>query len=277
MEKTIDLHTHTSASDGTLSPSELISLASDTGLSAVAITDHDTVSGIAEATSEGEKCGIEVVPGIEFSTKYKGMVHLLGFYINPECPELLAELDNIVRDRDERNEKIVEIMRADGIDITYEQMKERFGDVIGRPHIATILVENGIAADTADAFARYVSKGMEYYVPRRTLPIERCFELIQQAGGLAILAHPFEYGYDPSLLDELILYCFSLGAVGLEVRHPSHTKEQMDFLEQQAEKYGFIKTGGSDFHGSIKPNNPLGEPEIPYSWLEHLKIAAAGI
>ena len=277
MDSFIDMHVHTTASDGTFTPSEVVDLAHEIGLSAIAITDHDTVSGFAEAERQSELYGMEIIPGIEFSTKYKGRVHLLGYYIDTKCSELLEELDNIVKDRDKRNEKIVDLMRQDGIDISYDGMKERFGEVIGRPHFATILVENGFAPTTKDAFEAYVGKGKKYWLPRSTITMERCIELIRIAGGTPILAHLFEYKYDTKSLQELIEYCFSIGISGVEVRHPSHTLEQMMFLEEQCDMRGIVKTGGSDFHGSVKLDNPLGVPQVPHSWLREVRKAAVKI
>ncbi len=273
--KRIDLHIHTTASDGTVSPSGIVSLAVQQHLAAVAITDHDTVNGFSEAYEAGKKAGLEVIPGIELSTRYKGHVHILGYYIDPENPELIQELKNFVADRDIRNEKIVSFMRQDGIPITYEQMKDRFGEVVGRPHFAEILVENGLASDPTDAFNRYLNRGCEYYFPRTTIPLSRSIELIIHAGGIPVIAHPFEYRYEEKSLSELIETCMSFGVRGIECRHPSHSPGQMVYLEHLAEEYGLLKTGGSDFHGDVKPGISLGSGRglvsVPFQWLEKLK------
>ena len=270
--KRVDLHVHTTASDGTFSPAELVSLAKESGLSAVAITDHDTVSGIITDSV------LEVVPGIELSTKYEGPVHILGYYIDPDNRELKDTLQGIVDDRDIRNEKIVNLMRSDGISITYAEMKDRFGDVVGRPHFAEILIENGVVDSPKEAFQQYLSKNQKYWFPRTTVPIDRCISLIVNAGGLAVLAHPFEYSYDKKTLPELIELCIGYGVKGIECRHSSHTPGQMAYLELLADEYGLIKTGGSDFHGSAKPNVRLGSGNglvsVPYEWLERIKAKA---
>lgn len=273
--KRIDLHVHTTASDGADSPEAVVRMALGSGLSALAITDHDTVSGCEAAAEEAGKCGIELIPGIELSTRFNGPVHILGYYIDTADAGLQALLSGIVADRDERNEKTVALMRQDGIDITYEQMKERFGEVVGRPHFARILIENNLADSTADAFERFVGKGMKYWLPRTTVSLERCIECILSAGGIPVLAHPFEYRYDSKSLSGLIELCMDLGVRGIECRHSSHTPGQMAYLERLAEEYGLLKTGGSDYHGSVKPEVSLGTGtglvSVPYSWLETVK------
>ena len=161
--KRIDLHVHTTASDGTESPAAVVRQAAALGLAAIAVTDHDTCAGYREAAEEGARLGVEVVPGIEISTKYGGAVHILGYYIDVDSPALQEVLDWIVRDRDERNEKMCALMRADGIDVDYDSMRARFGEVIGRPHFAELLIERGLARDMHEALDLYVEKGRKYY------------------------------------------------------------------------------------------------------------------
>ena len=276
--KRIDLHVHTTASDSTASPAEAVRLAKEAGLSAIAITDHDTVSGYAEAAEAGEKYGVEVVPGIEISTKYGRAVHILGYYIDPDSDKLAPVLEWVVRDRDERNRKMAELMAADGLPVSYEEMHRRFGAVIGRPHFAEVLVELGLAKDVRDAFDRYVEKGQKYYLPRNFLSIERSIEIICQAGGVAVLAHPFQYKLDDVGLRELIEHCMESGLRGMECRYSGYSREQCKYLGHLAEEYGLIKTGGSDFHGEVKKHISLGigtgSLEVPYKYLEKLREAA---
>lgn len=276
--KRIDLHVHTTASDGTVSPAEAVKLAHETGLAAIAITDHDTVSGYAEAAEAGEKYGVEVVPGIEISTKYGRAVHILGYYIDPNSEKIAPVLDWVVHDRDERNRKMAELMAADGLPVSYEEMHRRFGAVIGRPHFAEVLVELGLAKDVRDAFDRYVEKGQKYYLPRNFLSIERSIEIICQAGGVAVLAHPFQYKLDDVGLRELIEHCMESGLRGMECRYSGYSREQCKYLGHLAEEYGLIKTGGSDFHGEVKKHISLGigtgSLEVPYKYLEKLREAA---
>lgn len=273
--KRIDLHIHTTASDGADSPEAVVRQAAELGLSAISVTDHDTVLGCEPAAAEAKKRGIELIPGIELSTRYNGPVHILGYFIDTSSPEIKALFDEIVADRDGRNEKAVALLRKDGIDITYEQMKDRFGEVVGWPHFATILIENGLAESTDDAFSRLIGKGMKYWVPRSTIPIERCVDVILSAGGIPVLAHPFEYKYQNKTLPELIELCINLGVRGIECRHSSHSPGQMAYLERLAEEYGLLKTGGSDYHGSVKPEVALGTGtglvSVPQAWLEALR------
>ena len=276
--KTIDLHVHTTASDGTASPAEAVKLAKAAGLSAIAITDHDTVSGYAEAAEAGKALGVEVIPGIEISTKYGRAVHILGYYIDPDSDKLAPVLEWVVRDRDERNRKMAGLMAADGLPVSYEEMHRRFGAVIGRPHFAEVLVELGLAKDVRDAFDRYVEKGQKYYLPRNFLSIERSIEIIREAGGIPVLAHPFQYKLDEAGLRELIEHCMESGLKGIECRYSGYSTEQSKYLSRLAEEYGLIKTGGSDFHGENKKHISIGTGtgalEVPYQYLEKLREAA---
>lgn len=276
--KRIDLHVHTTASDSTASPAEAVRLAKEAGLSAIAITDHDTVSGYAEAAGAGKALGVEVIPGIEISTKYGRAVHILGYYIDPDSDKLAPVLEWVVRDRDERNRKMAELMAADGLPVSYEEMHRRFGAVIGRPHFAEVLVELGLAKDIRDAFDRYVEKGQKYYLPRNFLSIERSIEIIREAGGVPVLAHPFQYKLDDAGLRELIEHCMESGLQGMECRYSGYSVEQSKYLGRLAEEYGLIKTGGSDFHGDNKRHISIGTGtghlEVPYKYLEKLRQTA---
>jgi hypothetical protein len=272
----IDLHLHSTASDGTCTPAQLVELAAAQGMKAVAITDHDTVSGYPELHAAGERLGIETVPGIEISTKYGVAVHILGYYIDPHSPDLEPVLNWMVHDRDLRNEKMCALMAADGLPVSYADMQQRFGEVIGRPHFAELLVELGLADSVKDAFARYVEKGQKYYVGRTILPIEDAVGAIVKAGGIAVLAHPFQYKLEDDKLRELIEYCLSLGLKGMECRYSGYGEDKVRYLEALADEYGLVKTGGSDFHGSNKPQIFLGRGidnnlNVPYSWLSTLK------
>lgn len=273
--KSIDLHVHTRASDGTCSGRDVVQLAKEQGLSAIAITDHDTVSGYFEAAAEGERLGLEVVPGIEISTKYDRAVHVLGYYIDPESPSLDPVLNWIVHDRDERNRKMAELMAADGLPVSYEMMHEKYGEVIGRPHFAALLVELGLAESVQDAFDRFVEKGQKYYQPRTILPLDRAVQIIVDAGGIPVLAHPFQYRMDDALLRELVEYCMGFGLKGIECRYTGYDGEMVAYLEALAKEYGLIRTGGSDFHGTNKPHialgRGLGELNVPYEYLSELK------
>ena len=274
----IDLHVHTTASDGTCLPAEAVELAARQGLTAIAVTDHDTVLGYNEARAAGERLGIEVIPGIEISTKYDRAVHILGYYIDPESKSLEPVLNWIVEDRDKRNRKMAEMMAADGLPVSYEMMHERYGAVIGRPHFAEMLVELGLAGSVQDAFDRFVEKGQKYYQPRTILPIDQAVEIIVKAGGVPVLAHPFQYRMDDALLRELIEHCMGFGLRGIECRYTGYDEEMVAYLEALAAEYGLIRTGGSDFHGTNKPHialgRGLGKLSVPDEYLLELKEEA---
>ena len=271
----IDLHIHTTASDGTCTPREVVRLAVEQGLRAIAVTDHDTIVGHGEAMLAAMDYDIELVPGIEISTKYGVAVHILGYFLE----DLVPLLKGVVNDRDIRNAKMAALMAADGLPVSYAKMKERFGAVIGRPHFGELLVEFGLARDVSDAFARFVGKGQKYYVPRTTIDIDTSVEAVVASGGVPVLAHPFQYKKNDGELRELIERCMDHGLRGIECRYSGYDAQQVAYLESLAEEYGLLKTGGSDFHGENKPHISLGtgiggELDVPYEWLEKLKEAA---
>lgn len=275
----IDLHVHTTASDGTFAPAEAVRLAAETGLRAIAVTDHDSAFGYPEAAEAGRALGVEVVPGIEISTKFHRAVHILGYYIDPHSPALEPVLNWVVQDRDERNKKMAALMAADGLPVSYEQMHERFGPVIGRPHFARVLVELGLADSVNDAFDKFVEKGRKYYVGRNFLSIERSIEIIRASGGVPVLAHPFQYKLDDAGLRELIEHCMESGLLGMECLYSGYDADMSGYLLRLAAEYGLLPTGGSDFHGSNKPHIALGRGindnlAVPYAYLEQLKEAA---
>ena len=272
----IDLHVHTTASDGTFTPAQVVELARDAGLSAIAITDHDTVSGYAEAAKRGAELGVEIVPGIEISTKYGGAVHVLGYYIDMESDGLHHILDWIVEDRDTRGRKMAELMAADGLPVNYDEMKARFGEVIGRPHFALCLVEAGIAESVQDAFVRFLDPGCKYYIRRHFLSVEDAAELIRSAGGKPVIAHPRQYKLTPERFTELMERARACGVAGLECYYSGYDAQTVAQYLAAAEQYGFCPTAGSDWHGKNKPHIHLGsgmngELAAPYELLEKLR------
>lgn len=273
----IDLHAHTTASDGTLTPEELVEYAAKKGLAAVAITDHDTVHGARQAAGLQEKYGVEVVPGIEISAEYLGYgIHILGYFVDPDAPAMTRALDWVIDERDRRNRRIMDLMRAGGVEVSAEGLAERFpGAVIGRPHLAAALVENGVCASVQEGFDRYLSEGKKYYLPRRYLPMDAAFECIRQSGGKAVFAHPLQYGMEGSELLELTKRLTGAGCVGMECLYSGYTAEQSEYLRGIARRHGLCVTGGSDFHGSRKRHIDLGtgtgELAVPYELLELLR------
>ena len=273
----VDLHTHTTHSDGTLDPLAVIKLAKEKSLRAIAITDHDTVSGVAESLKLGEAYGLEVIPAIEISARYKsGEIHILGYDIDWQNQNLVATLIDLRDGRNERNPQIVERLRALGFDIDYSEVKAVAGDgTVGRPHIAQVLLQRGHVASISEAFERFLKDGAIAYVPRANLGPERVVGLILEAGGIPVLAHPSRL--DGSL-DELEKLCASLvnsGLMGVEVLYSTHDKSQVELYQGLASKYGLLVTGGSDFHGANKPGIELGTGKgnlrVPYCVVEKMR------
>jgi len=278
----IDLHVHTTFSDGTLTPQQVVRLAERVGLSAIAITDHDTVRGNQEAIQEGERLGVEVVPGVEVSVDFHaGTMHVLGYYIDFDCEALVETLQRIESARHERNKQILEKLARLGMPLDYETIKAvaREGPV-GRPHIAQALVHKGHVANLRDAFDKYLKKGAPAYAERLRFSEVDAIGVIRQAGGLAVLAHPKSLCCDDSAsLSGIVARLVSLGLQGVEVYYPSHSAEMQRTYESLARQYGLLITGGTDFHGAIYPEIQLGsgygDLYVPYSLLEAMKASAA--
>jgi len=273
MMRRVDLHVHTTASDGTATPSEAVFLAAERGLSAIAITDHDSCGGIAEASAAAERAGIELVPGIEVSVDYQGYgIHILGYFTDPSAPAVQQLLDWVVAERLRRNREIAAAMNADGITVSAEQLQARYpGTVIGRPHFAAALVEQGFAENIRDAFDRYLSIGQKYFRKREYIPLREGLEIIRGAGGKPVFAHPLQYRMDETALLALAQTLCDAGTVGMECIYSGYTSEQVTYLRALAGRFGLCITGGSDFHGSSKPQIELGCPPVPYELLEVLK------
>ncbi len=275
--KLIDLHAHTTASDGTFTPAELVEYAAKKGLAAVAVTDHDTAAGAARAAESGEKYGVEVVPGIEISAEYLGYgIHILGYFIDPAAPAMTRVLDWVIRERKRRNRRIIELMRADGVEVSAEGLAERYpGAVIGRPHLAAALAENGLCRSVQEGFDRFLSAGGKYYLPRTYLPLDTALECISSSGGKAVFAHPLQYRMGERELLALTGRLVEAGCVGIECLYSGYTAGQSEYLRGIARRFGLCVTGGSDFHGSRKPRIDLGsgtgELAVPYELLEELK------
>lgn len=274
----LDLHIHTTASDGTKRPAEVVQIAKCAGLRAIAVTDHDTMDGVERAQQEGVNLGIEVIRGVEISTKYGRSIHILGYFPHSDASAMKPLFDWMVADRDERNERVCQLMREDGLNVYYSEMKEHFGTSIGRPHFAELLVGMGFAGSIQDAFDKYVEKGRRYYVPRHFITIEESVESIRHAGGIPVLAHPFQYKMDDAGLRGLITHCMDHGLMGMECRYSGYTSEMSAYLESLRREYHLLETGGSDYHGDHKPHIALGRGisdnlEVPYEFLQELKEA----
>lgn len=274
----IDLHIHSTASDGSLRPAEVVRLAKKQGLKAIALTDHDTVDGVAEAVAAGEEVGLEVVPGVEISARCPhGTMHILGYFVNYASERLGERLAVLKKARAERNPQIIAKLNRLGIPITMAQVAELSGGgQIGRPHIARALYEGGYVPNLQDAFDIYLRNGGLAHVSKFRFPPEEAIAMIQEAKGIPVLSHPFTLGLNsPKDLEALLLELQDLGLAGLEVYYPEHTPEQEALYLRLARQLGLLITGGSDFHGANKPEVMLGriscQAKITYHLLEALK------
>ncbi len=256
----VDLHMHTNFSDGTLSPEALVKHALANGLDAIAVTDHDIARGNAAAIRFGKKYGLEVVPGVELSIDCKlpnsGHMHILGLFIDYENRELNESLDFLRNERDRRNHKILAVLKELNMPLTMEELLEEAGEgSVGRPHIARLMQKHGYVKDYQEAFDRYLKKGAPAYMDKVKLDEKQGLELIKNAGGLAILAHPMLMNFDSfEEMGRKILELRPLGLDGFEAYYSLHSPEITTWLENFAVEHDFLISGGSDFHGENKPD-----------------------
>lgn len=269
MLQTYDLHAHTTASDGTFTPRELVEYAKRKNLTGIGITDHDTTDGIEEAMETGKRLGVEVVPGVEINTEYEGKeVHVLGYYFD-QSSDLLQKLFVKLRtERSRRMERILEKLDHLGIQVNSDEVwKEARGGAIGRPHIGRVLVRKGVARDMRDAFDRYLGQGGSAYVERYKLHPADAIRQIVEAGGVPILAHPGLVGKD-DIIEQMI----PAGLMGIEVFHPDHRPEMRERYGKLAKNLNLLATGGSDFHGSgAEHRGDLGSVTVDRSAVLQLK------
>lgn len=257
----IDLHVHSNASDGSLTPTEVADEAMRMGLSAIALTDHDTIDGIPEILEYTKNKPLEVVPGIELSCYYNNReVHILGFYMDYTNPALNEELSELKKAREGRNLKMVELMQADGLPVTMEKLLHGNPDsVITRAHFARVLVEEGVCKDKEAAFKKYIGIGCKYYLPKPQVTCETAMRILTTYSKGAFLAHPLLYHLGYAQIEELLIYLKSLGLKGVEAYHSSNNAYESDKLRSMALKLGLGISGGSDFHGAVKPNIQMGK------------------
>jgi predicted metal-dependent phosphoesterase TrpH len=276
----VDLHIHTTASDGVMSPSEIVRYAKAKGLQAIAITDHDTIEGLEEGLLEGERIDFEVIPGIEISAEHSpGSMHLLGFFLDIHHPTLNERLGYLQKARAERNSKIVERLNRLGIELTYEDvLKASGGGQVGRPHFAQVLLEKNYVGSFQEAFERFLKKGAPAYVDKFRFTAKEAIHFINEARGVAVLAHPNTLnmnGY--SELETLILRLIEEGLKGIEVYYPEHSPLEVARYKTLAERYGLLMTGGTDYHGIEKNGLDIGvgrgDMRLSYSIVEGLKAA----
>ncbi len=271
----IDLHAHTIASDGALSPAELVRLAKKRGLSVLAVTDHDTLAGIPEALGEGERVGLRIVPGVEVST-YAGDVeiHLLGHFVDPDDRGLADLLAPSRADRIERIRRMIDKLWSIGLPLDVDEvLAEAKGSSVGRPHLAQVMVRRRYVSSVQEAFDRYLATGRAAHVERARVPASDAIAALKRAGGVPSLAHPGVYGRD-----EIIPQLVEQGLMGLEVRHPDHDAEAMFRYERVRLKYGLLAVAGSDYHGAPGlRESSLGRPSLSQPEFDWLAAAAAGL
>jgi 3',5'-nucleoside bisphosphate phosphatase len=263
-----DLHVHSTASDGTDDPAALPGLVQRAGLAGFALTDHDTLAGLPAARAAADALGLRFLPGVEVSAdpdvfdtgRAEGNLHLLAYGIDPAAPALNAVLADLRAARDERNPQIVAGLNALGVRVTLEEVERAAdGGVIGKPHIAQVLVDKGYVRTIHEAFRRYIGSRGAVFIERRRADAETVLDAIREAGGTAVLAHPVQLKLADDDLEHLIAALREMGLAGLETRHPDHDAADVERYERLADRFHLVPTAGSDYHGARK-SHPLGVP-----------------
>jgi len=258
----IDLHCHSTASDGTFSPTQVVKLAADRGLSALSLTDHDTIAGIDEAAAAAQAAGIDFLPGIEISAEFPhpATLHLLGYGIDPKSAKLRNLTDTLLAGRDNRNPKIIARLQELNVSITMDEVEQQAGgNVIGRPHIAAILMRKGYVSSIKQAFDKYLAPGGLAYFDKERLSPPLAIDMIRQSGGIAVLAHPSQLRtQNDAQLETILKNLIDLGLQGIEVIHSDHDQAWVTKCIALARRYNLLQTGGSDFHGTNKKDIDLG-------------------
>ena len=276
MEKFIDLHTHSTCSDGTLTPEEVVNEAKNAGLTAIALTDHDTIDGLSEAIEAGKKYGIEVITGIEFSVSADTEMHLLGLDFNLDCPEITGILDEMIIQREKRNVKVVKLLSDIGIDITLEDIaRESTSKVTGRSQIAKAMLRKGYVSGIKEAFDKYLSFGRPAFVERSSLTPEDAIRIIKKSGGKSFLAHLNQTEKTDKELYDILSHLKNCGLDGIEGYYTEYTADMNIRYRKIAEDLGLMLSGGSDFHGANKDGYNIGTGKgnlrIPYELLIKIK------
>ncbi|HEY5038830.1 MAG TPA: PHP domain-containing protein [bacterium] len=273
MKAVADLHMHTNHSDGTLNPTELAQLAKAQKVDAVALTDHDTVTGIGELVAETNRLGLEALAGVELSAQFHpGTLHILGYGFDPQG-SIREKLIQFQKARAERNPQILKKLKEMGMPLTLEEVKSlsKAKGQIGRPHIARAMEAKSYVKNYEEAFDRYLTKGGPAYVPKASWSAKDCIDMIHESGGVAVVAHPVQMKLQGMDLRKKVEELGQMGIDGLEVIHPDHSPEDQAKFTALAEEFGLLTTGGSDFHGDHKPGIQLGQGRPPYLFLERLR------
>lgn len=256
----IDLHTHSTCSDGSLTPEELVSAAVDANLEAVALTDHDTTAGLPRFLVAARQAGLCGVTGIEISAEHHhGAMHILGYFLDPAHVGLQEDLTRLRKGRSERNRKILDKLCALGLELTWDEVHALAGgEVVGRPHFAQALIKRGHVKDKDEAFTRFLARGRPAYAERLRLSPVESIQMIRNAGGVPVLAHPCSLKLGQKQLRELLMMLRSVGLEGIEVYHSEHNLGQTRQYYRLAAEMDLAMTGGSDFHGTLMPDIKLG-------------------
>ena len=283
MPQYVDLHCHSTASDGTLPPADVVRLAKDSGLSGLALTDHDTIGGVEAAAEEARRIGLDFLAGIEISCEYPppGTMHILGYGVDPKSPTLRDLTRRLLEGRDNRNPRIIQKLNELDVSITMQEVEAeaRSGAIdktkpIGRPHIAAVLLRKGYVSSIKQAFDKYLAQGAPAYFDKERLTMREAMGMIQESGGMAVLAHPIQLRTEnDGQLERVVKDLVDLGLVGLETIHSDHDAALVEKYTRLADRYGLLKTGGSDFHGTNKKDIRLGLANgrrIPREFLDRL-------
>lgn len=256
----IDLHTHSSASDGSLSPRELVALAASRSIHSIALTDHDTMAGLPEARQAGDEKGVRIISGTEIDITWKpGECHLLGLGMSGCGPKLEGIFASLSKNREQRNARIVDMLAGQGIAVDFKRVAERAGGlVVGRIHFADELVAMGLVKKRQDAFDKWLAKGHSLFEEKGGVPLQEAIDAIHEAGGLAILAHPMSLFISRSKLTPLVGQWKDLGLDGLEAWHSGAKEGACRYLDALARELGLLITAGSDYHGPNRPDRKLG-------------------
>ncbi|CAK7004421.1 MAG: 5'-3' exoribonuclease [Desulfovibrio sp.] len=277
MNRFVDLHTHSAASDGTDQPAALVRKAAQAGLAAVALTDHDTLAGLDEAARAGEAYGIPVVRGCEVAVDSPyGEIHILGLWLPENAPRLSRFLEDTRAARAIRNQEMVEKFRRAGFDVTYPELLEMAaGETIGRPHMARLLVKKRFCASVRDAFNRYLGDGKEMYVPRALPPPEAGLAVLREEGAVTVFAHPMLLKASPEAMERIVDSLAASGLDAIEAYHSEHDAKAVRRAESLARRYKLAVSGGSDYHGDARPDIALGTGKgglrVPFAVYENLK------
>ena len=282
MSQYVDLHCHSTASDGTLPPAEVVRLARQSGLSGLALTDHDTIGGVEAAAEEARRIGLDFLAGIEISCEYPapGTMHILGYGVDPTSATLRDLTRRLLEGRDNRNPRIIQKLNQLGVSITMQEVEEEARAAtdktkpIGRPHIAAVLLRKGYVSSIKQAFDKYLAQGGAAYFDKERLTMREAMEMIRQSAGMPVLAHPIQLRTEnDAQLERVVKDLVDLGLVGLETIHSDHDGALVEKYTRLADRYGLLKTGGSDFHGTNKKDIQLGLANgrrIPREFLDRL-------